>query len=144
MRYPFAAQWDDEMRRLEVNGRVVISQTPTDPGDIGEPRVSTMDDTTYVSVPEFELWPTDPDWTPSDASIVFIEGRSLTMARPGRGVYHLSRRWTYGSVTRCGRIIWAPTSSPEHEKVSLVPIRRDNASRIARPCRICGAETEEP
>lgn len=34
--------------------------------------------------------------------------------------------------------------SPEHEKVSLVPIRRDNASRIARPCRICGAETEEP
>lgn len=130
-------QWDDKMRRLVVDGHVVISQTPTDPGDFGEPRVATVDDTTYVTVPEFELWPTDPDWSPSDASIVFIEERSLTMARPGRCVYHLSRRWTYGSVTRCGRVIW---SSDEDYKPTLVPIRRDNASRIGRPCLVCGAD----
>lgn len=134
-------EWDDDMRRLELRGHVVISQTPTDPGDFGEPRVSTVDDTTYVAVPEFELWPTDPDWSPSDASIVFIEGRSLTMARPGRGVYHLTRRWTYGSVTRCGRIIWT-SNRGDDRTVTLVPIRRDNASRIARPCRICGADDD--
>ncbi len=55
----------DETRCLVIDGRTIISQTPTDPGDFGEPRVTVMDDVTYVSVPEFELWPTDPDWTPS-------------------------------------------------------------------------------
>lgn len=129
-----------ESRRLDLHGHVVISQTPTDPGDFGEPRVATVDATTYVSVPEFELWPTDPDWTPSDASVVFIEARSLTMARPGRCIYHLSRRWTYGSVTRCGRVIWRPSSDPG--MVTLVPMRRDNASRIGRPCRVCGADDD--
>jgi len=41
------------------NGPVVIVQTPTDPGDMGEPRVITADGETIVFVPSFDLWPDD-------------------------------------------------------------------------------------
>lgn len=139
-RYPLAAQWDDSTRRLEVGGRVVISQTPTDPGDIGEPRVSVMDDTTYVSVPEFELWPTDSDWEPHDATIVYITRRSFTLNAPGKMTYHRPNRHTrYSDRTGCGIDIWSSGWEPT-EQSSLVAVRRDVASRIARPCHVCGAD----
>lgn len=64
---------------------------------------------------------TSSNFAAIDTLIVFIEGRS------------------YGSVTRCGRIIWT-SNRGDDRAVTLVPIRRDNASRIARPCRICGAD----
>lgn len=38
-------------------GPVVIVQTDTDPGDIGEPRIVHADDETIVFVPSFEYWP---------------------------------------------------------------------------------------
>lgn len=133
------ARWNDELRRLELDGHVVISQTPTDPGDIGEPRVSIADETTYVSVPEFELWPTDPDWQPHDASIVYITRRSLTMYQPGRLTYHVSARSTrYSYRTGCGIELWSSGWEPGRES-SVVAVRRDVASRIARPCQVCAA-----
>ncbi len=136
-----ALEWG-ETRRLDLHGHVVISQTPTDPGDIGEPRISTMDDLTYVSVPEFELWPTDPDWQPHDASIVYISRRSLSMHPPGKSVYHRSSRTTkYSYRTGCGIELWSSGWEPGQGS-SLVAMRRDNASRIARPCRICGADDD--
>lgn len=134
------AAWDHVTRTLRLDGRVVISQTPTDPGDIGEPRITTMDDVTYVSVPEFELWPTDPDWQPHDASIVYISRRSLSMHPPGKSVYHLtSRRRSHSIRTGCGIELWSSGWEP-HRESPLVAVRRDVASRVARPCNICGAE----
>ena len=134
------SDWPSD-RHLHLEGRVVISQVPTDPGDFGEPRISTADDVTYVSVPEFELWPTDPDWREHDASIVYISRRSFTMHPPGRSTYHLpSRRMTrYTDRTGCGIELWSSGWEPGRQS-SLVAIRRDVASRIARPCLVCGAE----
>ena len=134
------AQWPPD-RNLRLEGRVVISQVPTDPGDFGEPRVSSADDVTYVSVPEFELWPTDPDWQPHDASIVYITRRSLSMHPPGRSTYHRSTRrpTKFAYRTGCGIEIWSSGWEPG-ESSSLVAVRRDVASRIARPCQVCGAE----
>ena len=106
----------------------------------GEPRVSTMDDTTYVSVPEFELWPTDPDWQPHDARIVYITRRSFTLNAPGHMTYHRPSRHTrHSDRTGCGIDIWSSGWEPG-EQSSLIAIRRDVASRIARPCRVCGAD----
>jgi hypothetical protein len=51
----FWSEPDPELRIEE--GPVVIVQTPTDPGDIGEPRVVEADGVTYVFVPDFVLWP---------------------------------------------------------------------------------------
>jgi hypothetical protein len=127
-------------RNLRLEGRVVISQVPTDPGDIGEPRISTADDVTYVSVPEFELWPTDPDWQPHDASVVYITRRSLTMHPPGRLTYHVVARSTrYSYRTGCGIELWSSGWEPGQQSAAIA-IRRDVASRIARPCRVCGSE----
>ena len=42
-------------RELRIEqGPVVIAQTDTDPGDMGEPRVFDSDGVTYVAVPDFE------------------------------------------------------------------------------------------
>lgn len=132
-----AAVWPPS-RHLRLEGPVVISQSPTDPGDIGEPRITVADGVTYVSVPEFELWPADPDWQPHDASIVYISRRSLTMHPPGRISYHLpSRRTRYSERTGCGIELWSSGWEPGRESV-VVAVRRDVASRIARPCRVCG------
>ena len=44
-------------REMRLSGNVVIVQCDEDPGDKGEPRIVSEDDTTYVFVPAFELWP---------------------------------------------------------------------------------------
>lgn len=41
---------------LNLMGHVVIGQSDTDPGDMGEPRHFTSDGTHYVTVPSFRLW----------------------------------------------------------------------------------------
>ena len=66
----------------------------------------------------------------SGTSIVFISRRTLTMAVPGFGVYHLPR-WRQ-SKTHCGLVIWDETNTS-----TLVPIRRDSAENIAQLCRHC-------
>jgi hypothetical protein len=47
---------DDRGPQLHIEGSLVIFQTATDPGDMGEPRIVTEDETTYVAVPSFDLW----------------------------------------------------------------------------------------
>jgi hypothetical protein len=42
---------------LRLDGPVVIGQSLTDPGDMGEPRIVTEDGVTMVTVPSFDLWP---------------------------------------------------------------------------------------
>ena len=48
---------DGPCRECGGSGPVVIVQTDTDPGDIGEPRIVHTDDETIVFVPSFSLWP---------------------------------------------------------------------------------------
>lgn len=69
--------------RIEA-GPVVIAQTRTDPGYMGEPRTFVSDGVTYVSVPDFDLWAV-PD----------------TGARgyDGAGMYHLTAD-EYGAALR--------------------------------------------
>lgn len=43
--------------RMTLEGKVVIVQADTDPGDMGEPRTVKDGDTTVVVVPSFNLWP---------------------------------------------------------------------------------------
>lgn len=104
--------------------------------DIGEPRLLTEDGTTYVSVPEFELWPADRDWEPHDASIVFVSERAFASHAPGKITYH-QPRLPYHQKTRCGIVIW---DNGHDVEMPLVSVRRDVASRIARPCGKCGAD----
>ena len=49
-------------------GVVVIVQTDTDPGDIGEPRIVHADDEVIVFVPSFDLWRSTPRTETSDTA----------------------------------------------------------------------------
>ena len=44
------------MRELRLDGPVVIGESDTDPGDMGEPRQFVADGVTYVTVPPVEAW----------------------------------------------------------------------------------------
>ena len=68
-----------------------------------------------------------------DASIVYVTDRTLTMAPPGRAVYHVPAHRDYRTRTWCGRVIW----SNDQRDWGLVPMRRDNASCFARVCERC-------
>lgn len=74
--------------------------------------------------------------TAVDASVVFLARRAMTMQPPGQGIYHLPRSWTFGSVTRCGIVIWAH----DQRETQVIPIRRDTADRIARLCEKCAVQ----
>ena|SRR6266571_3098931 len=50
-------EWNATRELRIEQGPVVISQTRTDPGEMGEPRVMDSDGVTYVAVPDF-----DGDW----------------------------------------------------------------------------------
>lgn len=55
-----AVEWTPTRElRIEV-GPVVIAQTRSDPGDMGEPRVFSSEGVTYVTVPDFDLWQREP------------------------------------------------------------------------------------
>ena len=75
----------------------------------------------------------------SDASIVYITDRSLTMAAPGMGVYHKAAMRGYGQRTGCGITIW----SNDQREWTLVPLRRDIATCFARLCERCFTEAPE-
>jgi len=49
-----APEWNATRELRIEQGPVVISQTRTDPGDMGEPRVLESDGVTYVAVPDFD------------------------------------------------------------------------------------------
>src|SRR5689334_16006348 len=54
-----ANTWSDDhsaVQELRLDGPVVIVQSLTDPGDIGEPRVFEADGVTYVTVPSLDHW----------------------------------------------------------------------------------------
>jgi hypothetical protein len=51
-----APEWNATRELRIEQGPVVISQTRTDPGDMGEPRVLESDGVTYVTVPSFAYW----------------------------------------------------------------------------------------
>jgi len=73
----------------------------------------------------------------SDASVVFI-GR-LTMAAPGRLVYHAPRRHNW-ERTDCGRTIYRIVETDIGRRIhipEIMPCRRDTADRIGRPCEKC-------
>ena len=55
-----ALDWNTTVE-THVNGQVVILQTKSDPGDMGEPRIFSEDGVTYICVPNFELWPRPAD-----------------------------------------------------------------------------------
>ena len=69
----------------------------------------------------------------TDASIVYVTGRTITMHAPGIGIYHLPARRDYRTRTWCGRTIW----SNDQRDWGLVPMRRDIASCFARICERC-------
>lgn len=74
----------------------------------------------------------------SDASIVYVTGRTLTMSAPGIGVYHWPDRRGYCERTYCGRVIWTSDQRPSR----FVPLRVDIASGFARVCEFCEAYGE--
>lgn len=54
---PADPEWDAATARMRIDaGPVELVQSPTDPGDIGEPRIVSEDGVTYVVVPDFEHW----------------------------------------------------------------------------------------
>jgi hypothetical protein len=69
----------------------------------------------------------------SDAVIVYVTGRSLTMRAPETVVYHLPATRDYGTKTWCGRTIW----SNDQREWGLVPLRRDTARCFAYCCQTC-------
>jgi hypothetical protein len=63
-------------RELRIeSGPVVIVQTDSDPGDMGEPRIITEDGATVVFVPSFSYWPGDepPSLVPHDHATLGCE-----------------------------------------------------------------------
>jgi hypothetical protein len=52
--------WTTTRELYIEKGPVVIAQTRTDPGDIGEPRIVQFDGVTHVCVPDFDRWPVEP------------------------------------------------------------------------------------
>jgi len=75
----------------------------------------------------------------SDRRIVFV--RTLIMAPPGKVIYHNAapRKW---DVTECGRRIshvlyLQGTSDPDRWDNDMIPLRRDLADLIGRPCASC-------
>lgn len=77
---------------------------------------------------------------PHDASIVYITRRSFTLNPPGKMTYHRpSRHRRHSDRTGCGIDIWSSGWEPV-ELSSLIAVRRDVASRVARPCGKCGAD----
>ena len=75
----------------------------------------------------------------TDAGIVYITGRSLTMVAPGTVVYHKSSHRDYRTHTCCGITIW----SNDQREWTLVPLRRDIATCFARLCERCYTEAPE-
>ena len=71
----------------------------------------------------------------SDTRIVFIARAALTLYAPGNGlgVYHLPAERHYRTRTYCGIDIW----NNDQRESSVIPIRRDAASLIARLCAHC-------
>ena len=72
----------------------------------------------------------------TDASLVYITRRSLTMTAPGTVVYHMATRGGWGERTGCGITIW----SNDRREWTLVPVRRDIAKCFSRLCTICRTE----
>ena len=73
---------------------------------------------------------------PHDTSIVFVSERSFALHAPGKIAYHLPR-YPYHQKTRCGMVI---CDNGRTVDTPLVSVRRDVASRVARPCGKCGAD----
>jgi hypothetical protein len=69
----------------------------------------------------------------SDAGIVYVTERALSMAPVGAAIYHVPSHSLYRKRTCCGLTIW----SNDHLDWGLVPMRRDIASCFARICDRC-------
>jgi hypothetical protein len=69
----------------------------------------------------------------TDAAIVYVTKRSLTMTPPGWLIYHAPATRDYGTRTWCGLMIW----SNDQREWQTVPIRRDIATCFARACEVC-------
>ena len=69
----------------------------------------------------------------SDAAIVYVTQRSLTMLQAGLAVYHVPSHSLYRTRTCCGRTIW----SADRRDWGLVAMRRDIATCFARICDRC-------
>jgi hypothetical protein len=70
----------------------------------------------------------------SDATIVYVTARSLTMSVPDTVVYHVAASRDYRMRTWCGLVIW---SNEQQDNGRLVPLRRDTASCFASCCQTC-------
>ena len=79
----------------------------------------------------------------SDTRVVYIT--SLTMAAPGRLIYHAANRRSWKTAD-CGRAIcrqlWAQADDTWTYIPMMVPMRRDTADLIGRPCSVCKWENE--
>lgn len=74
----------------------------------------------------------------SDASIVYVTERTLSMAPVGVAVYHVPSHSLYRMRTCCGRTIW----SNDQRDWGLVSMRRDIAESFARICDRCAEYPE--
>lgn len=89
-------------RQIRLDGPVAVGQSDTDPGDMGEPRVFEADGVTYVTVPSFDLWPSDdlPPLTPDEARLARAWSRCKAALPEGWGVgiQQIRGQWECGAA----------------------------------------------